>query len=91
MSAPLTLTTSDTVSTTTPICTGPTAVFTSTTMMQVRSPYSMGGRPNLRRRSTTGITRPRRFMTPLKKDGAWGMAVMSSMPMISRTLRISRP
>ena len=79
--------TSDTVSTTMPIMTVPLSRATWTTMMQVRWVYAISGSPNLRRRSMTGITLPRRLMTPLTYSGVCGTAVISWIPMISRTLR----
>src|SRR5688572_12506455 len=47
--------------------------------------------PNLRRRSTTGITRPRRFITPRTYSGVRGTGVMSISAMISRTRTSSTP
>ena len=49
------------------------------------------GKLNLARRSITGITLPRRLMTPLTWAGTCGTGVMSITLMISRTLRTGRP
>ena len=49
----------------------------STTTIRVDLVASVGGSPNRLRRSRTGITRPRRLMTPSTNAGAWGMAVIS--------------
>jgi len=62
-----------------------------TTMMTVWSVASHAGMANFRRRSTTGMTLPRRLMTPRTKSRVRGTRVISMSPMISRTLRISRP
>jgi hypothetical protein len=47
--------------------------------------------PKRSRRSTTGITLPRRLMTPRMKAGVRGTRVIGCMPMISCTFRISTP
>src|SRR5215471_4538019 len=88
MSSPETFSTSDTESTTTPIM--PRCV-TSTTMMQVWSVFSRASNPNFSRRSITGITRPRRLMTPRTWLGICGTCVMSIALMISRTFSTGRP
>jgi len=91
MSASRILSTSETESTTIPIMTEPPEPATSTTMMQVRSVYAAASRLNRRRRSTTGMTFPRRLMTPLTNSGVWGTGVMFIIPMISLTFRIPIP
>src|SRR6202142_1974134 len=85
MSAAARLSTSATPSTTMPINIGPASPCTWTTMMQVRWVYSCSGRPNFSRRSTTGITFPRRLMTPLTWAGVWGTAVPNSSRPSSKT------
>jgi hypothetical protein len=44
---------------------------------------------NIIRRSSNGITVPRRFVTPTKPDGIPGTGVMDSTTNTSRTLRRS--
>jgi len=48
-------------------------------------------RPNFTRRSTTGMTRPRRLITPFTNSGICGTGVIFCMRMISRTLRTAMP
>src|ERR1035441_6928708 len=91
MSEAARVSTSTTPSTTMPIEMGPFRRFTWTTIMQVRSVCSCSGRPNLRRRSTTGMTLPRRLITPFTWAGVCGKEVMSCTPMISRTCRTRMP
>src|ERR1017187_10554293 len=69
MSVAARVSTSATPSTTMPVETGLFRRITWTTMIQVRSVYSRSGRPNLRRRSTTGMTLPRRLITPFTWAG----------------------
>ena len=71
--------------------TAPESPQISTTMMQVRSVYAVASNPKRSRRSMTGMTLPRRLMTPLTKSGVWGTGVIDIMPMISRTLRMPMP
>ena len=61
-----------------------------TTMIHVSFVYSSLGITNFNRRSTTGITFPRRFMMPLQRRGLRD-GVMSITPIISLTFSISRP
>src|ERR1019366_1447009 len=79
--------TSDTRSTITPVC----APCTCTTMMQFSADAAASSMPNLARRSTIGITLPRRLMTPRTNEGVRGTRVMGITPMISWTFRISSP
>ncbi|OPZ20105.1 MAG: hypothetical protein BWZ10_00753 [candidate division BRC1 bacterium ADurb.BinA364] len=83
--------TSDTSSTMIPMVTLAPPRITWTTMMQVLSVSSWESMPNFKRRSTTGMTLPRRLITPRMKAGVRGTRVTFIMPMISWTLRISSP
>ena len=75
MSDALTFNTSETESTTIPIMRVRSAAWISRTMIQVRSVYALESMPNFSRKSTpppppppplpTGITFPRRLITPL--------------------------
>ena len=58
---------------------------------RVSLPRARDSMPSRFRRPTTGITRPRKLITPSMKSGAFGKRVMSRMRMISWTLRISIP
>src|SRR5882724_7423474 len=58
--------------------------------MQVRSAKA-ALRPNLTRRSITGMTRPRRLMTPRTNSGICGTGVIFCIRMISRTFSTATP
>src|SRR4051812_2771198 len=58
--------------------------------MQVRSANSAFS-PNFTRKSTTGMTRPRRLITPFTKDGTWGTGVIFCIRMISLTFSTAIP
>ena len=60
----------------------------STMRMQVRRETGVSGRPNLRERSTTGTTEPRRLMTPRTERGTEGTRVTGSYWRISLTCRM---
>ncbi len=91
MSSSVRFATSSTLSTIRPICTAAAlARRTWTTTMQVRSAKS-AFRPNFTRKSTIGITRPRRLITPFTKAGICGTGVIFCMRMISRTFRTAMP
>jgi hypothetical protein len=62
-----------------------------TTMITVWSVGSHAGIANFSRRSTTGITLPRRLITPRTNSRVRGTRVISMRPMISLTFRISSP
>ena len=68
------LTTSDTPSTTMPMVRGPMLI----TMTMVLASYSALPTLKRTRRSTTGTTAPRRFMTPLMNAGMLAMRVTRS-------------
>src|SRR5579862_1201196 len=55
-------------------------------MTQENLPMRLGGNPNFTARSTTGVTLPRRLVTPLIHAGVLGTVVTVSYSMISRTL-----
>ena len=75
-----------------PMCfTSPPAIAICTTTMQVLSVISVSGSPSLARRSITGITFPRRLITPFTYGGICGTIVMWSIVMISRTFRTGIP
>src|SRR5271154_330773 len=63
----------------------PLSDSTSTITMHVRLVTGLSGRPNLRARSTTATTLPRRLITPRTKAGVDGTRVTVSCSMISRT------
>ena len=58
---------------------------------RARARSSTSPRPSFRLRSTTGMMRPRRLITPLTKPGARGTGVISLTRMISCTRRTSTP
>src|SRR3982750_3689792 len=61
---------------------------TSRMNMYVAGPMGVPGRPNLTGRSTTGMTAPRRFITPRPTAGLEGIEVTRSHWTISRTCSI---
>jgi hypothetical protein len=60
-------------------------------MMTVNWVYSASDIFSFERKSTTGMTVPLRFITPLMCGGVLGIGVMVEYPLISCTLRISTP
>src|SRR5690606_6540189 len=79
--------TSETPSTITPSVCSPS----STTTMQRPSASSASPMPKRFLRSRTGMTPPRRLMTPSTNSGAPGTLTISGMRMISRTWKMSTP
>jgi len=63
----------------------------SATTIRVSLVGSTSGIPNRARRSTTGMIRPRRLITPFTKLGARGTGVIGWCRMISKTPAMSRP
>ncbi len=79
--------TSDTASTMKPT----TRLLSSMTIIRVSLSWAMAARPKRRRRSTIGMTLPRRLMTPSTNSGERGTLVISMIRMISCTFRIFTP
>ena len=59
--------------------------------MQLRSLSAAIGRQNLERRSTSGITLPRRLITPFTCSGMLATGVIGQRRMISRTFSTGIP